>query len=132
MDVSEQYIKMSEDWGLQTGRETQAGDYYCHSIRGGHPDRQPFIVTEKYCFYDANYYTWLPRQDQLQDMIGIERNIEWTIQTKYGESTWGYGSLDNDSGFYDETGFWDTLEKMWLSWYMKEKHNKIWDGDKWQ
>jgi len=122
MDVSEQYIKMCDCEEIQSLWKPQSGDYIKLTNDGW------IVCTGCVPAEEWKDEVWIPRQDQLQGIIDIER--EWTVQTK--ENTWGYGSLDNDSGFYDETGFWDTLEKMWLSWYMKEKHNKTWDENKWQ
>ena len=74
-------------------------------------------------------YIWLPTQAQLQDMIG-EGFIE-----KYGLK--GFISFFGD--FADESEYMDngndkrftSMEQLWLAFVMKEKFNKIWDGEEW-
>ena len=65
---------------------------------------------------------WLPRQDQLQKMI----------KYKYGDRT--ISLLNNFIQFtrvcYAHGKYW-SMEQLWLAFVMKEKYNKIWDGEDW-
>jgi hypothetical protein len=63
--------------------------------------------------------TWLPRQDQLQEIYSkdlysllhdFDRWIEWGNQD----------SMQCDS-----------MEQLWLAFVMKEKYNKVWNGTDW-
>jgi len=67
---------------------------------------------------------WLPRQDQLQEMIGSTDPFDST-------------TLDCWNSFRDwvirqcECRGIKTHEQYWLSFVMKEKYNKIWNGKDW-
>jgi len=70
---------------------------------------------------------WLPRQDQLQEMIKMRfQNHLWSMAIYFGE--WlqnkenfaGLSPIDNKS-----------MEQLWLAFVMKEKYNKIWNGKNW-
>ncbi len=60
---------------------------------------------------------WLPRQDQLQEMvIGIDN--EYHLLT----------SFYNFCSHFTHRSF----EKLWFSFVMKEKYNKVWTGEEWK
>ena len=72
---------------------------------------------------------WLPRQDQLQEMFPkdrIERPFYWFSEGMI-DSFGDYG-ITNEGLYYE--GF-STWEQLWLAFVMKEKYNKVWDGEKW-
>ena len=66
---------------------------------------------------------WLPRQDDLQEMISLASHqhpqdllrifYEWV---QHHDFKWIH--------------FYASMEQLWLAFVMKEKYNKIWDG-KW-
>jgi len=60
---------------------------------------------------------WLPRQDQLQEMV------EGTIYEKLGKLYREIVAMD----FYP----CDSAEQLWLAFVMREKYGKVWDGEKW-
>jgi hypothetical protein len=74
---------------------------------------------------------WLPRQDQLQDMIGgfgkQLRHFLTIIQRGYNPpdcETWDIMvGIDNK--------YCKSMEQLWLCFVMKEKHNKKWNGKDW-
>jgi len=81
--------------------------------------------------------TWLPRQDQLQDMV---------MPDPFDSHVPGVGGLARAFGFFcsptSEKGEWMqpeadyvhqflSMEQLWLAFVMKEKYNKIWDGKEW-
>ena len=71
----------------------------------------------------------IPLQDQLQEMVGGYKEQKDMIT--------GYGYCENEYNKFKDmpcTGYWDmftSMEQLWLAFVMKERHNKIWDGDKW-
>lgn len=69
-------------------------------------------------------YIWLPRQDQLQEMI------EWKQQGIQERIL--YFSNETSSGFEAMNYMFDSFEKIWLAFVMKEKYNKIWKDGTWQ
>jgi hypothetical protein len=60
---------------------------------------------------------WLPRQDQLQEMLS--NNINYTIQVQ------GFDGMLEFSGR-------QSWEQLWLAFVLKEKFNKVWNGEKWE
>ncbi len=77
---------------------------------------------------------WLPRQDQLQEMVPNEGwGNDWNptlwplhlaqVLDEYSDATYDY---------WQETGWQpESMEQLWLAFVMKEKYNKIWNGEVW-
>ena len=135
MDCSSDYIKMCETaveidhigWKLDCRGELYAGPV-SHKIFYGYKEE---IETN---------YIWLPRQDQLQEMVGIEiisKYIKWTtIDTSIPFNRhlalmkW-FDVLSKARNQYANTIMTFSGEQLWLAFYMHEKHNKLWDGEQW-
>ena len=109
MDTSETYIKMCD----------------CEEIQGLAPYRPIALQTGINYSYDyvvctTDIYSndckviWLPRQDQLQEMSGLD-----------------WRSFDRKCLVYENTETVPTKEQAGIRVVMKEKHNKVWDGEKW-
>jgi len=66
---------------------------------------------------------WLPRQDQLQEMIysspDMEEVVKFAIKVHQN---------DVNTEYYLNSG---SLEQLWLKYVMKEKFNKTWNGEDW-
>lgn len=117
MDTSEQYIKMCEE-----AREIQ-----CLQPRR---DEYP----RNYGCYYADGSIWLPRQDQLQEMV----SKKWCYSIFPKVAT-----LEENDGFqmtvftrsYDIKDrtivYGKSYEQLWLALVMKEKYGKTWDGTQW-
>ena len=106
MDTSEEYVKMCDSSEIQEHTRANPGDV--HLCRNGDES-------------GASGFVWLPRQDQIQDML---QPIEL------------HELLDmcgNGSGIMWEAlhEYADSFEQLWLAFYMHEKHKKVWDGKKW-
>ena len=78
--------------------------------------------------YDDGKYIWLPRQDQLQEMLenadfynDLRSLMEWTRKGPSGED-W---RSDYSSRF-------KSAEQLWLAFVMHEKYNKVWNGSEWR
>ena len=69
---------------------------------------------------------WLPRQDQLQDMI--RNHHDCTRHNVRSAFYYWYKRDINKSGGVLET--W-TDERLWLAFVMHEKYGKKWDGNDW-
>lgn len=119
MDLSTEYIDMSrEAKEIQELWEFRDGDYIEHKRNAN-------------CWsgYDAFDYpgyplkeqgaVWLPRQDQLQDMLG---DYYYTSSIMYYILEFG---TDHDA---PEPISW---EKVWLEAVMWEKYQKTWNGETW-
>jgi len=72
--------------------------------------------------YATNWIVFLPRQDQIQDMMGRMDSISRIslLRLFLEDRPSGWAGIDIES-----------LEQLWLAFYMYEKHGKAWDGEKW-
>jgi len=131
MDKSQEYIKMCE-----TAEEIQKawdcgkiGDYYVewHPKKGSGPLENIYYhysvelsgCNDEYPNPDLFRTVWLPRQDQLQEMIK------------------GYNPYDLAHYFpriveiIDPKRKMKSMEQLWLCFAMYEKYNEIWNGQEW-
>ena len=132
MDTSKEFILMCEkaveiqkEWKYELGdfiRETGFGNVMiinavCEALKK-----------------TKHLHTWLPRQDQLQEMVyKIPRKD--TLLEFWG--TW----IDRFEEFRESPCaerfdggnlFLKSMEQLWLAFVMKEKYNKVWDGKEWK
>lgn len=114
MDTSREYIKMCD----------------CPEIQGQikDVDRCSFwakrLITGKYsmwCSYHAPGDIWLPRQDQIQEMIFDDLARADVIV--HDLNKWREKNYDYQLQFI-------TMEQFLLAVYMHEKHSKIWSSKK--
>jgi len=147
MDTSKEYIKMCDCPEIQKQWESKNGDWYWSdgdTVRKGLPPDEPEI---RHIFLDSPTYlyksrddelgtwhsisspkdkkhTWLLRQDQIQEMC--KDGQAWkTMPRKFTKRLAEFADSDD----YNMTA--QTMEQLWLAFYMFEKHKKIWDGKKW-
>jgi len=70
-------------------------------------------------------HVWLPCQDQIQEMLlqyyGLHSIVKkfWKFEQKMRK--------EENVGIPSES-----MEQLWLAFYMDEKHDKIWNGKKWR
>ena len=113
MDTSEIYI------GMCNCEEVQNQD--CGGLyKMGTPFGDVLFYTndKKGCSDDV----WLPRQDQIQELLN-----DFKIYTPL------VGQMLDE--FYEFEGMarkeFESFERLWLSFYMSEAHNKYWNGEEW-
>ena len=119
MDTSKEYIKMCE-------KAVEIRDFHTGFSRGDvivnpfSQTKESTIVTE---WIEKESITWLPRQDQLQEMVYKE-------QTAQGKLCYFHDWI----GLVDKWHFKKdmSMEQLWLAFVMKEKYNKTWDGSEWR
>ena len=106
MDTSETYIKMCD----------------CPEIQGlwNKSDHDSVISYGEDRTLDD--WRWLPRQDELQDIVSSV-NPPTTIDT------FMYCSFHQWS--YSEVDMYDSWEQLWLAFVMRENFRKEWDGSEW-
>ncbi len=130
MDTSETYIKMCESAEeIQEQKENIAkGDYWCWSSYPG----QTYWKTDNYPLpkiRSTKHHTaeriWLPRQDQLQEMVKRYSLAELCCDFEVF-ATSRYQDTENTTAF-----LFTSMEQLWLAFVMKEKHNKVWGGEGW-
>ena len=116
MDTSEQYIKMCEKAEeITKGHKLVTGDvYYRKKAYCG-------------CFCPACRpsaevgLAWLPRQDQLQEMVNPPYDYALTLYYFIR-----YCQDDRVSKAHITS-----MEQLWLAFVMKEKYGKVWNGKEW-
>ena len=125
MDTSETYIKMCDCGEIQGQWKPTGSDFMWNKATG----RKTYIMVERLEApdYNEDRFIWLPRQDQLQEMLGDFKKciklissvslVNQGIIYKMGE----YLYCDNST----------SMEQLWLAFVMKEKYNKIWNGENW-
>ncbi len=86
-------------------------------------DDYHYSIIAKDCIHE---HTWLPRQDQLQEMI------DWLGSILIGHIPNNMLML---SYAYQDTRIkvkGTSMEQLWLAFVMKEKFNKVWNGKDWE
>lgn len=125
MDTSEQYVKMCDcpeiqsKWNLEKVFEPH---YVCNKRLKTTQSINRFGNSRRTL---KKEYTWLPRQDQIQDMMG--KDYENTLDMLC--DFYAVITVDQPTGF--QQMFEVSMEQLWLAFYMYEKHGGIWDGEKW-
>jgi len=77
--------------------------------------------------YTAQQIIWLPRQDQLQEMVGVTKAwqfLEWIKRISFEAHT-------PPQVFLQYKQEW-SMEQLWSAFVMKEEYNKTWDGEEWK
>jgi len=97
------------------------GDFFYN----GH-NTKPYQLGHNVLKFDI---VWLPRQDQLQEMVK-DRLMPYAYITLQMFTKWFYisGELDAELISQDDS---QTFEQLWLKFVMQEKYKKQWDGKKW-
>jgi hypothetical protein len=88
-----------------------------------------FENTVDECNFWGHGATWLPRQDQLQEiikeLIGDLPNITYRVLYSFN-----YFVSTHDENRDTPTSL-DSFEQLWLAFVMAEKYQKVWDGSDW-
>ena len=142
MDISERYIGMCEGAEeVQNLWKVSVGDFLCCTERNHNNSyREPCVVDTveevqgvtsfssiglKNHYQAAWFYpehnAWLPRQDQLQEMVLSDYGIN--------NPRWAMEALIDCLG--DEINKFGSHEQVWLGFVMRERHLKTWNGEKW-
>jgi len=91
-------------------------------------DYQPGIRIARQDWVVEYNNIWLPRQDQLQEMVPQTPNISLPILDvimRFQEFAINlYATSPVNYLFF-------SMEQIWLAFVMKEKYNKIWNGEDW-
>ena len=119
MDTSETYIKMCEEAEeIQSLRQCDPMSWYYHKGFGCNE------VVEGRNLVNVALSIWLPRQDQLQEMVDIG---DWiTVLSRFAIFAFG-GKRVIDGTPHNVF----TMEQLWLAFCMHEKYNKVWNGEEW-
>jgi len=138
MDTSETYIKMCDCEEIQGLRPVKYdwldNLYYGRTIL--QPDHAPFLFGSSDDKLDTMDSIWLPRQDQLQEMVGqgwegckCFDDIPLTVILVSLYSFEKHNVLRTIELNINSPA---SMEQLWLAFVMKEKYNKVWDGSNWE
>lgn len=162
MDNSQVYIKMCEkaeviqpclDNEDGVGGTWVSGHILYHTAPMNQPhDKDGYYhVTDEMairrcekCGSDDDYIkssraVWLPRQDQLQDMLADYSAKEQEMVRTRTDLMQAFLDFIHwmDTQYYESkhvclpTNVFSSGEQLWLAFIMKEIYNKVWDGEEW-
>lgn len=121
MDTSKQYIKMCE-------KAEEIQDLWINRRAGDFCSTRWARVTRIVGFH-CNFsqpveknYTFLPRQDQLQNMV-IGRLNAGQLSMIFED--WRQENIPNLNNNY-------SMEQLWLCYVMFKKYGKTWNGETWE
>lgn len=133
MDTTEKYIEMCKAKEIQERWRPSDGDIYVYSVRV----RYPHVYAEgsklNVELMNKDNWIWLPRQDQLQDMLSATVTIGYKI-IGLGE----FYDHEKSCGYSDPPCrkcrnigerrrlTYDTMEQWWLAFVMYDKFDKFW------
>ena len=130
MDTSKEYIDMCmKATEVQKTREFMTGDFNSNAQGVG------VLVNQKQV--EITLDTWLPRQDQLQDMLYVLP----TDPRYHGEGVFNISFVACPNVICKELAEFSeadcemglkTMEQLWLAFVMKEKYDKVWNGKDWE
>ncbi len=129
MDLSPEFIKMCEKAEEIQKTSLTYGDYYWWRNHLCLHFENAFAISQ-------DSFIWLPRQDQLQEMIKAgDILLSWGEFWHFMEEP--YGRVDGfPPGVFKclalrPTALFETWEQLWLAFVMKEKYGKTWNGEDW-
>lgn len=130
MDTSKQYIRMcekAEEIQKEKPDEAENSYFYCnlHKIILANDDGVYYCQR---CLNDGEDIEaiWLPRQDQLQEMLWENNKINHvpfmidTFNLWYSQNGAELALMNNFS-----------MEQLWLAFVMKERYGKVWRNNEW-
>jgi hypothetical protein len=86
---------------------------------------QPIVsdLEKKVSYLKTIKAVWLPRQDQLQDMVIEKYATPWDLAIAFSNVL-----MDDNESYFDK---FDSMEKLWLAFVMLEKRKKRWKDGEW-
>lgn len=114
MDRSPEYIKQCQKAKKILAHTPVEGDFYY----GGADGKTAYVFVGGYWVDD----TWLPSQSDLQEMVDNSGRVAKPLF---------YLVEDIHDFYHDGNQGFDSMEKLWLAFVMKEKYGKIWAGEDW-
>jgi len=147
MDTLKEYILMSEKAvKIQKAWEPKEGDIYTYyqgdtgfaGVKTGNIIKI-YLESDIYKPKKNNSYgkflddvTWLPRQDDLQGMVFSKKKltdpaiaIRALFEKIYIRTNTNLAFIDS---YYEQ---FTSMEQLWLAFVMKEKFNKVFNGEDW-
>jgi len=122
MDKTDQYIKMMTHAEEILLLGPNIDDFTRQSISISSMGNCFYIIPVNLHINTLGYKSiWLPRQDQLQEMVTDKGYFRFSLIELF------YRFCMNTLNILRFT----SMEQLWLAFVMKTKYNKIWDGEDW-
>ena len=127
MDTSKEYIKMMEmAWPIIKDDVPIGTILFSRRLRMQYVlDGGIVRCPERVSISDCERAFPLLEQDQLQEMVKPAKKESRARVLELTERFSGYCAVNTISQF-------SSMEQLWLAFYMKEKYNKVWDGENWK
>ena len=140
MDTSKEYIKMCRKaketqrfyYDNKDGMPTYRSDFIEGDFR--YREERIFIVSKDMYGHIAPTEindVWLPRQDQLQEMVKKESG-HLPRQRFIGLELCNIYVWYQQNRPRDIADDWVSMEQLWLAFVMKERYSKQWTGEDWE
>ncbi|MFA4918473.1 MAG: hypothetical protein WC581_04390 [Thermodesulfovibrionales bacterium] len=126
MDKSSAYIKMCESAKvMQKKWKPEFGDFFVSMSLGLTSPCQPIMsdLEKKVSYLKTIKAVWLPRQDQLQEIIIENYAMPWDLAIAFSNVLMG-----ENASYFEKI---DSMEKLWLAFIMLEKYKKKWNDGEW-
>lgn len=122
------YIKMCDCPEIQGQRITTIGNHYFDKVTQAvlivgqwYPGQSEFQFNPINFDLSLDSYVWLPSQEQIQGMLNIKTGY-FLLHSFFNKAF-----KENVYFYYREK----SIDQIWVCFYMQEKHEKIWDRNKW-
>ena len=126
MDDSSSYIKMCESAKvIQKKWKPEFGDFFVSMSLGIASPCQPITsdLEKKVSYLKTLKAVWLPRQDQLQEVVIEKYATPWDLAIAFSNVL-----MADKASYFDKS---DSMEKLWLAFIMLEKYKKQWKEGEW-
>jgi len=120
MDFSKEYIKMCDCPEIQEYADTD-GFRSLNILPNVYWDKEHGFSS--FYRYKHSNNIWLPRQDQLQEMVKKDLTDIELIEEIYDYL------CENPNEIKVKADY--SMEMVWLAYMMKEKFSKTWNGEEW-
>jgi hypothetical protein len=126
MDKSSRYIKMCESAKvIQKQWKPEFGDFFVSMSLGLTSQCQPIVsdLEKKKSYLKTIKAVWLPRQDQLQEMVIVKYATPWDLAIAFSNVL-----MEDKASYFDN---FNSMEKLWFAFIMLEKYKKKWKEGEW-
>jgi len=126
MDKSSDYIRMCESAKVvQKQWKPELGDFFVSMSLGITSLCQPITsdLEKKLSYLKTIKAVWLPRQDQLQEMVIENYATFWDLAIAFSNVLMG-----ENTSYFEK---FDSMEKLWFAFIMLEKYKKKWKEEEW-
>jgi hypothetical protein len=126
MDKSSHYITMCESAKvIQKQWKPEFGDFFVSMSLGLTSPCQTIAsdLEKKVSYLKTIKAVWLPRQDQLQEIVIEKYATSWDLAIAFSNVL-----MSDNASYFDN---FDSMEKLWFAFIMFEIYKKKWKDGEW-